>query len=330
MKSIYVGTTSKKKKNYFRYFWPLILLVFFISALVVSSPVLIRHFVNKAGADEKGHTYRVGDIRLDLSKGIFHIEEFKVFHQSSVNPILIINNADIKVLWPELLSGNKIYNIRSEIVNIFISNHLIQELKRLKNQSKSSAGGKDYLDEVVFSADRFYFREVDDETIRTVLTLTDLKSTINDIGLGKVFENTHFRLKANVAEGGSLEMKGKTQKEGDHLVWILEGNLQDIPSRAFDKLAGNEGPMAIAETKVNAHLEARSEDGLIIGELSSRIQDFKFSESKRQGLINRGLSRVTNMLLKEQLAEDGSLQLNIPFVLKENVEVKIPELLKEL
>src|SRR5690606_38971415 len=101
--------------------------------------------------------------------------------------------------------------------------------------------------------------------------------------------------------GGAFSLTGKADKSDGTISWKLTGNLSGIPSRVLEKMAGADAPLDLVETKVNAAIMARSADGIIKGEMDSRIEDFRFSEEKTQSLVKKGLNRVTKLLLQDKL-----------------------------
>lgn len=330
MKSIYISGPAKKKGHFMKVFWALILLVILLGIMRVASPHILRNFVNKAGADDRGYTYRIADLDFKLLKGEFNIKDLKVFHKSSSVNIAAANHLQVNVDWREIFQGNKIYEIHSDVIDVFLSTHLIDEIKRIKGQAKQSVAQDVYLNKITAKVDRFNLKELENEDIRTVLSLTELEATVKDIGLGKVYDKSDFSLKSKIAEGGTFDLTGNTQKQDGSISWVVKGSLDNIPSTVFEKMAGDKYAIDLAKTNVDAVILAKSEEGIIEGELSSRIEDFKFSESKRQGLIKRGLAKITNALLMEKIDEDGSLKLNIPFTLKENLSLDVPETLRKL
>lgn len=330
MKSIYISGPAKKKSHFMKVFWAFILFVILLGVLRVASPHVLRNYVNKAGADDRGYTYRVADLDFKLLKGEFYVKDLKVFHKSSSVNMVAANQLQINVDWREILQGNKSYEMHGDVIDVFLSKQLIEEIKRVKGEAKQSVAQDVYLNKVTAKVDRFNLKELENEDTRTVLSLTDVDATVKDIGLGKVYDKSDFSFKSKIAEGGTFNLTGNTKKQDGHVSWVVNGSLANIPSTVFEKIAGEKYAIDLEKTNVDAVILAKSEEGIIEGELTSRIEDFKFSESKRQGLIKRGLAKITNALLKEKIDEDGSLKLNIPFTLKENLSLDVPETLRKL
>ena len=330
MKSIYISGQRKKKS----YFLPLfsVLLVFgaLLGILHLVAPYVLRDYINKTGEDGRGHTYRVGDLDINFVKGVLDLKDVRVFHKSSTVSLANIHFLKINFNWLDLARDEKNYNIEADVVDVMLSTHLVQEIGRIKKEASAGRVKGIYLESVTASIKRFNLREMDNDIIRTVLTLNDVEANLKNMATEKIYDNSEFNLKSNIQEGGAFSLTGKADKSDGTISWKLSGNLSGISSRVLEKMAGADAPLDLVETKVNAAIVARSADGIIKGEMNSRIEDFRFSEEKTQGLVKKGLNRVTNLLLQDKLEEDGSLKVSIPFTLKENFSVDVPDALKKI
>jgi len=330
MKSIYISGQRKKKSYFLPLFSVFLIAGVLLGILHVVAPYVLRDYINKTGEDERGHTYRVGDLDLNLLKGVMTLQDVRVFHKSSTTSLAYINLLKVNFNWLDLARNEKRYNLDADVVDVLLSKHLVQEIGRIKKEAKAEKVKGIYLESVTTKIKRFNLREMDEEHIRTVLTLTDVEANLKNIATEKIFDNSEFSLKSKIQEGGAFSLTGKADKSDGSISWKLSGNLAGIPSRVLEKMAGAEAPLDLVETKVNATIVARSADGVVKGELDSRIEAFRFSEEKTQSLIKRGLNRVTKLLLQDKLEEDGSLKVSIPFTLNETFTVEVPEALRKI
>lgn len=330
MKSIYISGQKKKK----RYFFPFLSVLLVFAALAwgfhVAAPYVLRDYVNKTGEDDRGHTYRIGDLGINLLKGEIDLTDVRIFHKSSTASIGYIHLLKVNFNWMDLAGDEKSYKLEADVVDVLLSKHLVQELGRIKKEGQGEKIKGIYLKNVLANIDRFNLREMDNDNIRTVLTLTDLEVNLKNIATEKIFDNSEFSMKSKILEGGLLNLVGKADKIDGAISWKVTGNLSGIPSRVLEKMAGAEAPLDLVETKVDATIVARSADGIIKGEMDSRIESFRFTEEKTQGLVKKGLSRVTKLLLQDKLEEDGSLKVSIPFTLKDNFSIDVPEALRKI
>lgn len=330
MKSIYISGQRKKKSYFLPLFSVLIIFAAMLGVLHVVAPYVLRDYINKTGEDDRGHTYRVGDLDINLVKGEMDLKDVRVFHKSSTTGLAYVHLLKVNFNWLDLARDEKNYKLHADVVDVLLSKHLVQEIGRIKQDAKADRVRGIFLKSVTANVKRFNLREMDNDNIRTVLTLNDLEANLKNMATEKIYDNSEFTLKSKILEGGAFSLTGRAEKVDGSLSWKLTGNLSGIPSRVLEKMAGTEAPLDLAETKVDAAIVARSADGIIKGEMDSRIKDFRFTEEKTQDLIRRGLNRVTKLLLQDKLEEDGSLKVSIPFTLKESFSVDVPEALKKI
>lgn len=329
MKSIYISRSENKKSKKWIAIALLFLAVFFLFIRMIS-PFMLRGYINQTGADEKGYAYRIGDLDFNVLKGEIYVKDLKVFHQTSEFNIADMNNVKINFDWSELFQGNKIYSVQSDVMNLILSKEFIEELNRVKNEARKKLKKDIYLDRVVAKFKRFNLKEAKDDTVRTILSLTEVDISLKDFGLGSINELTEFTLKSQILEGGTVQLSGKTKLETDSTPWVITGKMANITSDVIEKMAGDKMPIEITKANLDAVIAAESSGGKIEGEISSELDDFKLDDKKKQSLIKSGVAKAANLLFKNKKDEGESVTLSFPFILNENFTLNFPETLKKL
>lgn len=329
MKSIYISRPANKKSKKWIIMALLLLGLFFLLIRMIS-PFLLRSYINQTGADEKGYAYRVGDLDFNAFQGEIFVKDLKVFHQTSEFSIAEMNNVKMNLDWSEIFQGNKIYSVQSDEVNLILSKEFVEEINRVKNEARKKLKQDIYLDRVIAKIKRFNLKEAKDDNVRTILSLKDVEVSLKDFGLGSINELTEFNLNSQILEGGTVNLFGKTKLEADSTPWVIKGKMANITSAVIEKMAGDKMPLDITKANLDAVIVAESSGGKIEGEISSELDDFKFAEQNKQGLIKSGIAKAANLLFKNKKEEDQSVTVSFPFTLNENFTLNFSETLKKL
>lgn len=324
MKSIYVSPYQKQRKHRK---WPYIGLFILGVMLVIAriaAPVVAENLINKKGADGKGYHYRVAEVSMNLVKGEVYLRDLKLFKPDNMvvfaeAPALVVN-----FQWPELIRGEHIFDVKADQLNIILSKALFDEVQRIKDQFNNKTGGKFYLDRMAASFKRINIMEANETNSRTILTLMDSKVSGKEFAIGGINSKSEFSLDGKIAEGGSIDLKGKTIQVDNSTPWAILGKMKNIQPDVIEKLAGNKLPIDISKTSLNADIVARSQEGQIKGTLTPDIKEFNLREEKKSpwGDI---IVKLKKYDLERAPASEELLKFDIPFTIKENISFNIDE-----
>jgi hypothetical protein len=329
MKPIYIESERMKKGSPKKLLISLGVLIVVSLVLLLVAPIWIKSTINKAGADQKGYSFRVNDVDMYLSKGRIKIKDIVVF-----NPETSVKFAELPYLLVEfqlldVLRKDKILSLKSEELNITLSKDLMDEVHKVKNDGKKNIKSSMYLKEASMQLDRLNVRELKNENIRTVLTLSDVDLKIKDIGSESINESSEFSMKSNIAEGGNIKLMGKTKLQANGTPWSINGVLSSIPAKVIEKLAGDKIPFDIVDAEINSKITAQSNQGVLEGILTPEIKEFKLSEDKSNGVLKRNVAKAINSVFKTKPGEDD-FQIAIPFTLKENFSLNFSDTLEKI
>jgi len=297
--------------------------------LLLVAPIWIKSTINKAGADQKGYSFRVNDVDMNLGQGKIKIKDIVVFNPSTSVKIAELPFLTVNFSLVDVLRRDKIVTLSSEELNITISKDLMDEIHKIKEDAESNVKEALYLKEASMKLDRMNVREIKEENTRTILTLTNVQLNVKDIGTGSINENTEFNLKSSIAEGGNIKLMGKTKLEADGTPWAINGVLSGIPAKVIEKLAGDKLPLDIVDANINTKITAQSSQGILEGVLTPEIKEFKLSEEKNNGVLKRNVAKAINSIFKTKPGEED-FQISIPFTLKENFSLNFSETLEKI
>lgn len=328
MKSMYIGRHEKKhsRRSYLT-----IILAFVVLVLLVRvfAPIALREYVNRSGKDEKGYTYKVGDINLKLLKGKVEIEDLNVFHAKSKVTFAEAENLVMDLDWRALFDDKKSIEVKGKEIDITISKDFFEEINRVKNEAKKANKQELYLDKLKGFVETVNFYELKDNKSRNFLTLKNTEAEIRDLGLGSINENTEFKMTSGIAEGGKINLSGKTRLEANATPWEIEGKFSGIPGAVIEKLAGDRLPLDIEKANINASISAQSKGGQVEGVVIPDIKDLKFSDKKDEGFFKRNLAKATNFLF-QKADKEFDFEFKLPFILNQNFTLNIPETINKL
>lgn len=326
MKPIYIYRPHTKSNK-------TIILILFILILVVgvfmAAPFFIKSYINKMGADDKGYAYRIGDLDINPLKAQLRIQDIKVFNIKSSVPFVEISDLKARFNLIDLLKNDKRMTVNVNQVNFIISKDLFEEINRIKNEAKEKTS-EFYIDEVDAYIGEFNLKDLRKDHTRTVLSLKDANLKLNDFGVGSVNEKTEFKLNSSIAEGGNIDLSGKTTLEAQNTPWSIKGEMKGITSKVIEKMAGDKIPFDIKEASINTKITASSSGGQITGIIEPDVKEFKLSVDKEEGFLKRNIAKATNFVLGKTVEGDKEIKLEIPFTLNENFTINFEETIKKL
>ncbi len=308
----------------------ILVVVMLMVAFAVAAPFLIKSYINKAGADEKGYAYRVGDVDINPFKAQMRLHDIKAFNIKSSVPFAEMTDVKVKFNLIDFLRNEKRMTVNVDQVNVIISKDLFEEINRIKNETKEKTDGDFYVDEVNAFVGEINIKDLRNDNMRTILTLKDANLLMNDFGFGDINEKTTFKLNSSLAEGGKMNLSGKTRLETRDTPWAIEGEMTGITSQVIEKMAGDKLPLEIKEANINAKIFASSSGGRIDGYLSPDVKEFKLIEDKEEGFLKRNIAKATNFIVNKATEGDKEIKLEIPFTLNENFTINFEETINKL
>lgn len=299
-------------------------------ALAIAAPFFIKSYINKMGADEKGYAYRIGDLDINPFKSQIKVHDIKAYNIKSNVTFAEVSDVKVKFNLIDLLKNEKRLNVSVNELNFIISKDLFEEVNRIKNEAKEKTPTEFYIDEVEAVVGKINIRDFRKDNTRTVLSLEDANIRLIDFGVGSINEKTEFKVTSKIAEGGKLDLSGKTKLEAENTPWVINGELNGINSKVLEKMAGDKLPLEIKQANINSKITATSSGGQIDGYFSPDIKDFKLIEDKDDGFLKRNIAKATNFVMKKTTEGDKELKIEIPFTLNENFTVNIEETINKL
>lgn len=327
MKPIYINRPKTHHRTLYVLLFAVIALLVLLRLML---PNLIAAFINRTGSDEKGYVYRMEDMGLSLMKGEVRVKGFYVFKAHSKTNFVEARDITLHMDPSNVFEKEKVFSVAIGSLDLLISKDLFEEVNRVKNESKEKTDTKLYIDDMKATIGAINVKQIRDSKPETIMTLKDTKAHVSDLGLGSRKENTEFEVSSRFAEGGQLDMSGKTKLEEENTPWIISGEMKQIPSAVLEKLAGDKLPIDLSSANVDADITAHSGGGQIEGEIVPNIKDLKLSEDKDEGLLKRNIAKAANFLMNKAKGKDEELSLKLPFTLNENFTVDVPDTIQKL
>lgn len=214
--------------------------------------------------------------------------------------------------------------MKADQLNLILSKALFDEIQRIQDQAINKKGSGFYLDKIIALFERIYVIEADETNSRTILTLMDSKVSGKELAMGDVNTKSEFSFDGKIAEGGSIDLKGKTIQKENSTPWTIQGKMTNILPDVLEKLTGDKLPIDITKPNLNAVIVARSQEGQIEGTLTPNITEFNLREEKKSqwGDI---IVKVRNYDLEKAPASEEIVKFDIPFIVRENLSLNIDE-----
>jgi hypothetical protein len=322
MKSIYVSRYEKQRKNRK---WPYFGILFLVITLMlarIAAPLIAENLINQKGDDGKGYHYRVAEVSMNIFRGEINLRDLKVFNPENMVIFAEAPAVALSFQWADLIRGEHIFEVKADQLNLILSKALFDEIQRIKDQTNNKVGSPFYLDKFIALFERIYIIEADETNSRTILTLMNSKVIGTELAIGDINLKSEFSFNGTIAEGGSIDLKGKTIKKESSTPWTIQGKMTNIRPDVLEKLTGNKLPIDINKSNLNADIVAHSQKGQIEGTLTPNITEFNLREEKKSqwGDI---IVKVRNYDLERTPASEEVVKFDIPFIVRDTLSLNI-------
>lgn len=302
MKTLYIGGQKFKKNTgpkWKIYFYLFLFIMAVGSTLKVSGSLIVEKWLNKKGHDGDSFAFSVREVGISLGKGELNLTDVKVFNPNTSEALLESPKLSIQINLSDLiLSQEKNITVEGDKVDLILSKDLSEELERKKESL--------HLDEVKMNIAQLNVIEKKEDSSRKVLEL-------NAVNV-KVKTNNQFTLNSKVADGGSLTLTGK-----DTNGWKINGAFAHVPSGLFNRIAGDKLPFAFHESRLTADIEAETQNGKVVGEITPKITKLNLVEEK-PGIPTQTIKRVLT----------DELTFSLPFTVKNEVTLEYSDTFRKL
>lgn len=320
MRTIYIGDSQSNKSNNGSmtkvYFFLILILVIVGSILKISAPMIVEEWINRKGAGANGYAFSVREVDLRLGKGQLVLMDVKIFNPRTSNKLIEAPSLNIQLNWNDLLiSQEKKFSISADKVDLFLSKDFSSEIKRIELSKEKDF----YLETVEGKFGKLNIIEQKEDLSRTVIELNDVNLKVKDVSLLSINRKTEFSISSNVADGGKLNLTGKTSEENGSTPWSINGSLKQVPANFFNKMAGDKLPFSFNESSMNAEISAHSEGGKVSGEITPDIKRLNLIEEK-PGIPTQTIARALT----------DELTFVLPFTLKDELTLQYTDAFRKL
>lgn len=321
MRTIYIGGLQKNKKqggsNWKIYMFLLFLMVALSSGLKVMAPTIAEGWINEIGANGKnGYAFSIREVELSLLTGEVTLIDFKMFNPKSNSELVEAPKVTLKLSLADFfMYHDKSVSILADDVDLILSKDFSSEMERITQKNKSDI----FLDVVDTKIGHLNIIEQKADMSRTVLELNNVNVKVKNFTLDSINKKTEFTISSTIADGGKLNLTGKTKEENGRTPWSINGSLKDIPSDLFNKIAGDKLPFSFNESKLNAEITAQSDHGKVSGEILPDIKRLNLLE-ERPGIPTQTIARALN----------EELTFTLPFTLKDDLTLQYADTYRKL
>lgn len=311
MKTIYIGGSSySARRGGIKWKLYMSLFIFFcltVSILKLAAPTLVEKWINEKGADSSGYAFSIRDTKLSLTKGQVVLNDVKVFNPETNTEIIEAPEVTVQLNWADLItSQEKSLSVSAEQMDLILSKDFTSEMERIKGMKKQN--NDLYLDSFVGKIDKLNIIEKKEDQSRTVVELTDVNVKAKEFSLATVNKKSEFSISSKVADGGKLNLTGKTVESNGSTPWTIFGTLKNFSADILNKIAGEKLPFGFREEKLNAEISAKSEQGKVVGEILPDVKILNLID-ERPGIPTQTIKRALT----------DELTFSLPFTLNDGM-----------
>jgi len=323
MRAIYIGGgPAKKNKNGSMmkvYFFLILFFVVVGTGLKLSASLIVEKWINRNGTGDNSYAFSIRDVEIKFSKQQLVLLDVKVFNPKTSAKLIEAPTLKVKIdLQDLLMSQEKKISIDADKVDLILSKDFSSEMGRIQGLSDEKKNDF-YLDSVEAKFAKLNIIEQKEDQSRTVIELNDVTMKVKELSLLSINKKSEFNVSSNLADGGKFQLSGKTNFENGSTPWSLKGSFRGVPTNIFNKMAGDKLPFAFNESHLNADINAHSDNGSVIGEISPEIRKVNLVDEK-PGIPTQTIAR----LLTDELT------FTLPFTLKEELTLQYEDTFRKL
>lgn len=322
MKTLYIG--GQKYKNNSGSNWKIYLVLFLILGLgaftlKLTGPLIVEKWINEHGASAAGYAFSIRDVDISLSKGEMELKDVKIFNPKTQAEILEAPHFSIHVNWQDFFLTRKTeVSLEATEVDLILSKDFSSEMARIKAAGEK-AESDFYLDSLKAKIAKLNIIEKKENLSRTILELKNMDVNVKDVSLLSINKKTIFNISSQIADGGKLQLSGKTNEESGRTPWTINGSLKGVSPDIFNKIAGDKLPFAFNESSLNAEIVAYSDRGVVSGEISPEIKRLNLLVVK-PGVPTQSIARALT----------DELTFTLPFTLKDKLTLEYEDTYRKL
>lgn len=322
MKTLYIGGQSYKKSSGSMWKIYMFLILFFVvigSTLKITAPILVEKWINEKGSDANGYAFSVRAVDLYLEKGEIVLKDVKVFNPETHTKLLETPSLAIHINLRDFFLGqDKNVSVVAEKVDLILSKDFSSEMKRIKAAGEKQTADL-YLNMIDGKIAKLNIIEQKEDLSRTVIELSDVNVKVKDISPLSINKKTEFSITSKIADGGKLNLTGKTREVEGRTPWTIQGSLKQVPAGIFNRISGDKLPFSFNESRLNAEITAFSDQGVVSGEIAPEIKKLNLLV-ERPGVPSRSIARALT----------DELTFTLPFVLKDELKIHYAETYEKL
>ena len=313
MKTIYINRDLNKRKV--KLLYPILILGFLLLLIRIIAPSLIEVYLNERGAKDNGLNFHVTEIDLKVLKGEIILYDFTLFNNDSQEVFMRIDHLVVESAWNLLVKDRRI-SLKGDNLDFTLSGEFLKDAHDFKEVLKNKVSAPMYK-EIDSRFHRMNIRQIRGFTEHTLLNLRDVQFDLNDLVLQRK-SSPKFHLSGRFEQGGSLMLDGALKPMQNAYPWTIEGRMKGITATTLEQLANDEFPFEIPGPQFDAVVNAQSVGDKIAGTISSSFRELKVKEDMEARQLNRSVSRALNLFFEKAKVRKESINLTIPFTLREN------------
>ena len=328
MKAIYINRNFSNKKNRKLTFLMFFVAILFLIRMIL--PFVVELAINKKGSDAEGYSFRVRDVDIGLLKFEIIFHGVKVFNLRTHQNFLETEMMSVGFNPFHLMTKEKIVFIRGAELDFTLSNDFLEEVGRIKDRARYQRANVPFIQHLKFHFNEVSLRQIKLNSTQTILSMVDARLDLENLNLHEVNSSSAFHLTTKIAEGGTIDMSGKTKIVDSSIHWIINGKMNAINFPVLDKLAGDKFPFEISETHFNAKIIAESHDSQIDGFITSSIKEINLRDDKKRSFFPRSPFESKKYPADKSKKRDDFIDLHIPFTLRDALTFNFREMIEKL
>lgn len=314
MRTLYIGAQKSRKQggvSWKVYFFLILFLLVVGSVLRLTGSIIVERWLNQHGSGSGGYAFSIRDVELSLGRGQMTLNDVKVFNPKTSTELIEAPSLTLQINWSDLLMyQDKKISLEADQVDLFISKDFASEVARIKTDGEKYKNDF-YLDAVEGKIAKLNIIEKKEDQSRTVIELNDVNVKVKEVGTLSINKKTEFTFSSTIADGGKLNLTGKTSVVNGQTPWTITGTMKEVRSDIFNKISGDKLPFAFNESRLNADITANSENGIVSGEISPEVRKLNLLNEK-PGVPTQTIARI----LKDELT------FVLPFTIKDELTLE--------
>jgi hypothetical protein len=304
-----------KKK---RFIIPSVIILILLAVRIVLPGIILRQANQQLATFSPVLNGEISEIKLSIHRGSYLATGININLKSNNKTILTVDELRTGIAWSEIFKGRILANIEAVGAEIFVTQDVIDELKRMppREVEEVKRAVPFHLESFDLKDSRIVVSEFGDMLAGQEIVVSDIHTRVTNLTPTARLPFSFFNMTATMPDSASqIKSSGKINLQSDPIEWDADGELHSFDLSSINEILKEHIPITFNQGKLDVFAEAKSQGGVVEGYIKPFMSDLKIIKgTDYKGPRHRLIELVAGLghLLLRNI-DSESIATRIPF-----------------